>query len=162
MANRREQILNRLHEIALARKEPPFSEYVTVERNKGHRENHQRPACVLTDGGQSAELNGDRTSRRGGTVLGPSLQRMRPSLYILPKEQRPTNDKPENIGTVGNGLMLSLCKAIAMDATLKALIGANGSLQMESTETDLESGAAMSGEVKIALSIVYPFNPATD
>lgn len=152
--DRREEILSRLFEIIESRKEPPFSEYVTVERNAGQRRNDQRPACVLLDGSERAEVTARSSGRMG--MFRTQLMRMDPRIYILVKEDRPMN---ENVGQALNSLRLSLLRAIASDALLKNLITANGRLVLDAVDTDLNTGMSMSGEMELALSIIYPFNP---
>lgn len=155
--DKREDILQRLLAIMTLRKDA--GDYVTVARNQGVKDNAHRPAVVLTDGGESTQLTAERVLRPG--VFRTQLMRMEPKIFILPKEDRPQNDTIENIGTTVNTLRVAMCAAIATDTQLAALIGSNGWIVLNSTETDLESGAAMSGEMALGLSIVYPFNPTT-
>lgn len=161
MADVREAILVRLKDILDALTAAPLSGLQAATRNRGLRENAQRPCLVLVDGSETADVTGERVFRPG--VFRTQLMRMNPAIYILPKEERPTNvDASDvNVGTVSNGLRVQVCNAIATDAQLAALITSNGRVVFNGTETDLESGAAMSGEMKLDLSIVYPFNPTT-
>lgn len=152
--DRREEILTRLFEICEARKLAPFNDYVTVTRNEGQRRNDQRPACVLMDGNERADVTGRSSGRMG--VFRTQLMRMEPRLYIMVKEDRPNN---KDVGTELNFLRLRLLRAIASDMILKNLVTANGRIVLDAVETDLNNGMAMSGDAEIQISIVYPFNP---
>lgn len=162
MADRREQILARLLTIAETLKRPAVADgFVTCARNRGLLQTEQRPAFVLMDGGEQVRTGNISRSRND---FGVQITLMRPELYVLPAEVRPTGKGPEldgaQVGTTINGLRQRLTRAIAQDNTLLALLGSNGGIHLETLETDLVSGGAMSGEMKLNLVIAYVFDPS--
>lgn len=148
----RENILNRLLVIAEA-----VTGITTTARNRGLLSNDKRPAIVLLDGDESPRLSMDTRRLRGRTgQMGPQIVQMKPELYIIPKEPRPTGEEGgENIGTTINDIRVRYLKEIWADATLTALLGANGSMVYNGMSTDLKSGSALSGQMRLDFIINY-------
>jgi len=152
MPDRREEILARLLVIAKT-----ITGIKDAWRNRGLRKNDQRPCIVIMDADESSSV----TQPPKGRVVGfaPQIGRMRPEIYVLMDENRPTNIKEdENVGSILNGIKSEFTSAIASDATLLSLLGSNGGMVYEGCATDLKSGARASGEMKIDFSFTYPIN----
>lgn len=133
----------------------------TNSRNRGLRQNESRPAQVLLDGDEFPRLSVD-TSRIKGMqgLMAPQIIQLRPQVYYLPKEKRPTNEKDGvNIGTEANAWRIALLEKIWGDVELAALLGSNGSMVYNGCETDLKSGSAMSGEIRLDFVINYVLKP---
>lgn len=158
MADTRELILNRLLVIATGQ-----AGFVSAVRNRGLLSTEQRPALVLLDGRETPVLtHGGRSNRaRNGMLmpLTPSVMALQPEIYILLDERRPTN---VNAGTAVGTLRVAFIKAVAEDAELLALLGANGGIIYNGYDTDLKSGGALSGQMRLDFSFSYTFFPTTD
>ena len=127
----------------------------TVVRNRALLRNEKRPALVLLDGDEQSKL--DRNDRSGRAVgFAPSIMTMRPQIFILAEEQRPTNAE---LGPDLNLLRKNVIEALAADTTLKTHYTANGSINYNSTVTDMKSGGAVTGMMMLDFSINYPLIP---
>lgn len=151
MADKREQIILRLMAIAAT-----IDGIETVVRNRGLLKDEQRPAIVILDADESpASPSVTKIPSRGGIM--PSLINMRPEMYYLEKEARIQNVQ---IGEKLNAVRMLVCAAIANDADLKALLGPNGGIIYNGAITDLKSGSALTGEMKLDFTYRYVFDPA--
>lgn len=154
----REAILIRLAAIILT----PALGFTTAVRNRGLRSNEQRPAVIVLDGDEAPILtHGGRNNRsQGGRAMGltPSIMQMRPELYILLKEDRPVNT---DIGPDVNAMRIALVAAIAEDTALKTLVGSNGTILYNGCVTDLKSGSALTGQMRLDFAFNYTFKPTT-
>ena len=127
----------------------------TVARNRGLLDNDKLPAVILLDGDESADKIG-RVSRGG---MAPTINRMRPEIYILLKDARPPVKNDGAQGTALNNFRMLVCEAIANDAELNTLLGSNGSQQYLGCTTDLKSGGSLSGQMRIDIALSYAFDP---
>ena len=156
----RESILVQLRTILEAQMTPLG--FKSVARNRGLMANEKRPALALLDGDEVPRMivPQARVDNYGG--LRPKLLGMTPEIYILMDEQRPTNAKPDgtdNIGTLLNIKRDALVKAICNDEPLKALLGTNGGIVYNGCVTDLKSGLALSGQMRLDFELRYFFDP---
>jgi hypothetical protein len=163
MADTRELILQRLLAIALLQG-PGFKSAV---RNRGLRTNEKRPAIIVLDGDEAPVLtHGGRSNRAQNGITMPmtsQIMLMKPEIYILMDEQRPTNEKDEvQLGTDLNTKRVALLKGIAEDAELLSLLGSNGNMIYNGCVTDLKSGMALSGQMRIDMNLTYTFHPTTN
>jgi len=154
MADTRELILARISAITVA--EATGAGITSCVRNRGLRSNEQRPACVLLDGDETAKLVHDSRRKGRATMLTPQVMIMRPELYILLKEDRPSND---DIGPELNAKRLLIVKAIAEDVPLVTLLGSNGSIVYNGCVTDLKSGSPLTGQMRLDFAYTYTFFP---
>jgi hypothetical protein len=150
----REDILTQYLAIALAVKTADTT-IVSAARNVGPREVTKRPAIVLLDGDETPFLQPPPSSR-GGQVLAKTILIMTPELYILLEEVRPTLAQ---VGQRLNAYRDALIAAVAGDATLLELLGPNGKIQYRGCATDLKSGSAMAGEMRLDFAFTYVLNP---
>lgn len=141
MADRREAVLARL--LALAQEIPGVRMAV---RNTTSISDNARPAIII--------LDGDESRRTGASGRGPMIMDMTPEIYIL------RGGKPEEIGAGLSALRTAFLRAVLFDDTLADIIGANGEIAFDSTQTDLASGRTMAGNAGIGLRIAYPFIPS--
>lgn len=155
----REDILARLLAIGAG-----VSGIEQVARNRGLLTNEKRPAIVVLDGDETPRVSIDTSRIKGNFMLmAPQIVQLRPEIYILPKEKRPVNVDPassKNIGTEANELRIAYLTALWEDETLAMLLGSNGSIVYNGCETDLKSGSAMSGEIRLDLLINYLLMPS--
>ena len=125
----------------------------TVARNRGLMDNDMRPAAVLMDGDEIFRLTGDR---RGRQMMSPTLITARPQVFVVLK-----NRKPQNVETGEdlNAFRVALIELMATDGVLLELIGTNGNMSYEGCETDLKSGGAAEGSMRLDFAITYTLDP---
>lgn len=159
--SKREQILERLTDLM-------SEEYIsaqTVVRNRALIKEDDRPAIAILDGDERARLTGDGQGRgnRGRVAMGFQLMTMNPQVYFIPKELLPKNvtqaTPPVNIGTIVNEFADLIIRVVARDASLQALVGANGSIAYLAMETDLKSGSALQGQCRLDFALTYMIDP---
>ena len=146
--NRREEVLSRLLAILEG-----LDGFETVVRNRGLLDNDKFPGIVLLDGDETSTKLADG---RGRQRMSPVITAMHPQVFILLKTAQPTN---ENVGQNLNTRRGTIIGAISADAQLLALIGPNGDITYDGCETDLKSGGAMVGEMRLDLTIKCVMNP---
>lgn len=158
MADTRELILARVSAITVE-----VAGFVSAVRNRGLLKTEHRPATILLDGDEFPVLtHGGRQNRaRSGRMMAltPSIMQLRPELYVLLPETRPTNVE---IGPVLNQHRVNLCKAIGEDEQLRMLCGSNGDIIYNGCATDLKSGSALTGQMRLDFYYNYTFFPSTD
>lgn len=134
---------------------------VTNARNRGLLQNEQRPAQVLLDGDEQPRLSIDNARIKSIPMLmAPQLIVLRPEVYYLPTEKRPLNSSPQNIGSEANAWRNEFLTRLWADTALRDILGSNGSIVYNGCETDLKSGSAMSGEIRLDFIVIYPLVPA--
>ena len=151
MTDNREAILARL-EVVLA----AIAGIESFARNRGLRDNDSRPGIVLLDGDES-----ERPPRVGRNVAGrqsmlPVFMAMRPQVFVLMDTRKPQN---VGIGTDINAFRTAIIRAVAADATLRALVGTNGDIVYNGSETDLKSGSPLDGEMRLDFTFSYFVDP---
>lgn len=154
MPDKREDLMVRLKAIA-----ETVTGIETVQRNKGLLRDDKRPAIVILDGDESVSLLTPARSNSAG--MSKTLNTAKPEIYVLLKEYRPNNesDSAVNVGTMLGALRKEVVKKIATDSALLALLGPNGKMQYTGCVTDLKSGSALSGEMRLDFSFSYVFDP---
>lgn len=155
-ATTREDILEKLLEIY-----HDVPNVVSVVRNRGLMSNEKRPAIVLMDGDEQEGLRPPSNGRGGGQVVYKTTKIMRPQTFLLFRTLAPTNvdEVGEDIGTKLNEYRVEIVRRVLDDTALRALLGSNGSLNYTGAETDLRSGAAMAGQIRIDFTIAFVFDP---
>jgi hypothetical protein len=141
MAHRREAVLARLLEIAQS-----IPGVRLALRNTRSISDSARPAIII--------LDGDESRRTGSSGRGPALMDMTPEIYVL------RGGKPEDVGADLNALRTAFLKAALFDEALAGIIGANGEVVFEGTQTDLASGRTIAGNMGLSIRIAYPFIPS--
>jgi hypothetical protein len=92
-------------------------------------------------------------------ALTPQVMAMAPQIYLLMEELEQTD---ETLGTKLNAKRVDMIKAIAEDDMLLQLMGSNGGMVYNGAVTDLKSGMAMSGQMRLDFVIRYTFFPTTN
>jgi hypothetical protein len=157
MTDTREAVLERI--AAIATQQAGFKSAV---RNRGLRDNEKRPAIVILDGDETPVLtHGGRQNRaQSGRAyfFAPSVVAMKPEIYVLMDEQAQTLQR-NDIGPALNAKRVQLVEVISQDDQLKALLGSNGVMIYQGCSTDLKSGGALSGQMRIDIQFNYVFFP---
>lgn len=156
MSDTREAILARILVLAQAVKTDDTT-IKTAIRNRGPLETDKRPAIVLLDGDEQDALPG-RPPGRGGLPIPPAIMTMTPELFVLLDEVRP---RPETSGTRLNAYRDALMEAIAGDTELLTLLGSNGRVRYKGCATDLKSGSALAGEMRLDFAYTYVVKPTS-
>jgi hypothetical protein len=150
--DKRELILARLFTIM-----GTMTGVTTSVRNRGLLENERRPAQVLLDGDEVPLLTSSTSRLKGMTgLMWPQLMDMRPQVFYLPKEKRPIN---AGIGEQANAWRIQFLEKLWGSVELAVLLGSNGTIVYNGCETDLKSGSAMSGEIRLDFVVTYYFQP---
>jgi hypothetical protein len=150
--DKREDIIARLFIIAQS-----VTGVTTTVRNRALMQNEQRPAQVLLDGDEVPVLT-SQTQRLKAmqSLMWPQLMELRPQLFYLPQEKRVKNI---GIGQEANAWRIQFLEKLWGSVELAELIGSNGSIVYNGCETDLKSGSAMSGEIRLDFIVTYFLQP---
>lgn len=132
--------------------------FATKKRNVGLQDNDKRDCVVLLDGDET-DVSPSNTQGRAG-LMRPQKIRMQPELYVVVKETRPNNDQPTNVGSQLNAYHDALIKAISNDTQLATLLGSNGKAIYLGCATDLKSGSALSGTIRLDFAFEYWIIPS--
>ena len=154
MPDKREDILARYLAIAVNVKLADTT-IKTAIRNRGWKSNEQRPAIILLDADEES-TGSQGTNGRGGMMMRPAIVTMRPELYVLLDERRLEND---TVGQDLNNYRVELSRAIATDQQMVALLGSNGKVVYNGCVTDLKSGSALTGQMRLDFAFTYLFVP---
>lgn len=152
MLDRRQQILDRLAAVLLPLVESPKH----FTRNRDQLPDKLRPAITLLDADEVADTRPFDKAKRG-LAQAPNLMRLSPEIIITLRDSKPPNP---NVGQELNQFRVSILAAVLFDDALNSLVGTNGEIQYRGCETDLGRGRTMQGEMAIALTFVYFFNPS--
>lgn len=152
MADTRELLLTRLWTIMGAT--PDIKTFV---RNRQLLETEKRPGMVLLDGDETPRLSLDLRRLQGrAQLMAPQIVQLRPEIYILLAEGRPRN---EQVGQELDAFRIAFLKAVWEDVTLATIVGSNGSMAYNGCVTDLKSGSALTGQMRIDFIINYTLKP---
>lgn len=149
----REPILVRLLAILVA-----VTGFETKKRNVGLNDNDKRDCVILLDGDEADVTPGVTQGR--ASLMRPQKIRMTPEMYIVVKETRPNNDQGTNVGTTLNAYRDAVIKAIATDTQLATLLGSNGKAIYLAAASDLKSGGALSGSMRLDFAFEYWITPS--
>jgi hypothetical protein len=128
--------------------------FETRKRNVGLMDNDKRDAVVLLDGDETDVSSSQSPGR--ASLMRNQIMRMNPELYVVIKETRPGNDTPANVGTQLNAYRDAILKAVYEDTQLATLLGSNGKAVYNGCATDLKSGSALSGSIRLDFAFTYP------
>ena len=151
MLDNREAILARLAVLLAA-----IAGIESFARNRGLVANDSRPGIVLLDGDES-----ERPPRVGRNLTGrqsmlPVFMAMKPQIFVLMDARQPQN---VDVGTDINAFRTAIIRAIAADTTLRSLVGTNGDIVYNGSETDLKSGSPLDGEMRLDFTFSYFVDP---
>lgn len=151
MIDRREMILVKLEALLGDITEAPAE---NVFRNRAVLPEDKRPAMVLLDGVEDVQLSGGPKSMRGPA---PSLAVLRPQIFAVLK-RREIPEAP----LIGPELSLyrrAIIAAVIYDEDLRELVTTNGMIEYQGSETDMQSGSSMEGQLQINFAFRYPLIP---
>lgn len=132
---------------------------VNAVRNRQLLSTEERPAMVLLDGVELPRLSVDTRRIQGRmATMAPQIVQLRPELYILLKEGRPNQ---ADIGPELDGYRIAFLKKMWADVTLATILGSNGSIVYNGCDTDLKSGSALSGQMRLDFIVNYVLRPTT-
>lgn len=143
LKNRRELILRRLVEIALA-----LPGVEDVRRNSGTVDAARRPAILINDGDEFS-TDDDRAARLQKS--GIFLTTMTPDITIFSTGSTVEMERPLS------DISVAFVDAIWRDATINSLTGTNGSFRYNGCSTSDSFGQRLEGEMKVNLEFTYPF-----
>lgn len=146
MADRREQVLLRLMELAAS-----TPGIISTHRNSLSLDETELPAFVLLDGDEEADVLPPRDGR-APPGYAPSLITLLPEMYLM---DGPLADE-ENVGSSINELRAAFLKLVLEDATLRSITGPNGSIRYRGCNTGLSVARSMQGECSVLLTFTYP------
>jgi hypothetical protein len=130
-----------------------FPAIETVVRNRALLDNERCPGIALLDGDEATKATG---AGRGRVRMTPVITILKPQVFVLLKLKKPQN---EQVGQHINAYRGAVIKAVASDAQLIALIGANGDITYDGCETDLKTGMEMTGQIQLNFSISCVLDP---
>ncbi len=142
MMDRREQILQRLLEVAAG--------VITAIRDQDEISERRRPAVAIFDADEIVDEASERQDHPG---RAPNLVVMTPEVLIL------LGVSPESIGTALNALRAKLVQAVLTDAQLIALAGTNGRVRYAGCSTHLGHGRSMEGFMGVQFAFAYVLRP---
>jgi hypothetical protein len=148
MPSKRELILARVEELLGTIDGPK-----TVLRNRGLADNDMRPALILLDGDEFSRTTGDK---RGRVAMSPQIMELRPQVFIVMDVRWPQN---ADLGPDINALKWAIEQALANDQNLIDLVGTNGNILLLRAETDLKSGSAVRGQLRLDFTLTYVLDP---
>ncbi|KLK91421.1 hypothetical protein AA309_20210 [Microvirga vignae] len=156
MADKREQILVRLVEIAEA-----IPGIKTVERNPGQLDETVLPAIVILDADETAD-DADPGGPRGRPPFAPRRVGMTPEIYLmaLAPTPEPGESSSAKLGPLINGMRAQFVKAVLTDASLREIVGTNGDIRYEGCATALARGRSMEAEMGVSFTFSYMLKPS--
>lgn len=145
MADRRELILVRLHELVSA-----VSGVVTAVRNRIEFDDTQLPAIAVLEGDE--EVEPVASGPRGGPSLRPYVVTMTPQIYIRDASRT-------GIGTSLNTLRIAVIETVLSDPALNELTFHGRSVRPAGMQSNLHAGRQMLGAHALVFSIAYLLDP---
>jgi hypothetical protein len=126
----------------------------SVFRNRGEIPQEKLPAVVLLDGREKIKVS---TSTHGG-LRTPTIFTLSPQIFIVLKPRDDINN--DGIGEELSAYRVKIIKLMRDDDTLAALLGANGEALYLSSETDMQTGSTMQGQMQMDFAFSYVLNPS--
>lgn len=130
-----------------------------VFRDRGEFPDDKRPVVVLLDGAEIKLLGPEALgrSRPGENRVAPSIMSLRPQIFFIDKVKAKRDS--EEYGPELSAWRVRLLKALMQDPQLIALVGPNGDIEYLGSDTDMQTGRSMEGELQINFAFRYVFNP---
>lgn len=157
MPDRRKLILDRLEDLLGSIDGLPAS---VVIRNRPAMDTEDRPCMVLLDGGETVHQNFEGRAGRVYARNSSSVMMLEPEIYAL-LEAREASRAGE-FADLFTQYRNAIIYAILNDADLANLTGANGDIAYRGHQTDMRSGSAMQGEMRLDFRFYYVLDPAED
>jgi hypothetical protein len=152
--DKRETILERVLAILTAIPQQMSYDQNSVFRNRGELPEDKRPSLILLDG---VEHNVTPPTGTGKGFMRPSVMRLLPQIFVLLKPRDHVTN--EGVGEELSAFRSSVIKAIGLDRELIQLCGSNGQVALLSSETDMQTGSTLQGELRLDFAIDYVLDP---
>jgi hypothetical protein len=153
--DKREAILQRMLAILTTITGPAVVDgTVSIFRNRGEVPVEKLPALVLLDGKETIRLS---TSGKGG-ILAPTVFTLEPQVFVVLKPREDVNN--DGIGEELSDYRIKLLKAFTSDDSLLAMLGSNGEINYLGSETDMQTGSTMLGQMQMLFTLTYVLNPS--
>lgn len=110
---------------------------------------------ILLDGSER-KISEARNGR--GVQFLPAIMELVPEIFLIIKPK--VLNKASEYGPEISGWRMKVLKAIVLDAALLALLGANGSIDYRGTDTDMQTGRSMEGQMQFNFAFRYVLNPS--
>ncbi len=146
MSDKREEILVRLKEILDVLAGDPAH----AARNRGEFDDNELPMHALLDGDEAKGV-GNTTDRRA-----PPLMIINPQIFWVPRP--PDNRKNIGLGETTSARLAEIKYAVSQDSRLAELVGANGYVDYLGVESDLKTGAELTGQLRTEWAIGFVQN----
>lgn len=140
--DRREAILARLLVVAEG-----ITGVVKAARNRVDLSERQRPAIIILDADEQAEVSAQPSGR---TNRQPQIVSMTPEVIILLQADS------ADVGTQLNLFRARWIKAVLEDEILLSHTGPNGGIRYAAAASSLAAGRTMEGEMGVSISFLYP------
>lgn len=150
----RELILARL-QVILASVPGLSTAQVYRDRGEFDEEKTTLPIMILLDGSER-KISEARNGR--GVQFLPAIMELVPEIFLIIKPK--VLNKASEYGPEISGWRMKVLKAIVLDAALLALLGANGSIDYRGTDTDMQTGRSMEGQMQFNFAFRYVLNPS--
>jgi hypothetical protein len=115
----------------------------------------QLPCVILLDGKEVPKL---RTTGHNVNGRAPATtMTLLPQVFIIlmPRE----NGTNEGVGEELSAFRIKILDKLFNDQSLIALMGDNGELEYQGYDTDLQTGSAIEGQMRLDVALSYTFNP---
>jgi hypothetical protein len=131
-----------------------------VYRDRGDFPTDKLPLAIVLDGIERKILGSEALGRTtpGSRRVSPSIMGLNPQIFFVlrPVPQR----EADTLGPLLSDWRAKLLKAILADQQLLSLVGPNGDIEYLGSETDMQTGRSMEGQLQINVQFRYVFNPA--
>lgn len=143
MKDVREDILNRLVAVCEG-----IAGIIKVQRNRLDVYASDRPAIVVMDGSEELELGRPNSTRRFAQV---QFMRLSPEIRLLLRA-----DSGEDAGTLISLYRARIILAVAGDANLRLIVGADGTIQYDGCSVPDPNPETKEPRLDLSVSFVYP------
>lgn len=151
MIDRRELILARLETLLASIDDAPAE---NVFRNRAVLPEDKRPAMVLLDGVEDVSLSGGPKSSRGPAAYFCTL---RPQIFaVLQRREIP---EAGQIGPELSQYRVAIMAAVMHDDDLLEIVETNGMIEYSGSETDMQTGSTMEGQLQMNFAFRYRLDP---
>jgi hypothetical protein len=133
-------------------------------RNRGEFDEKKviPPIGVYLDGTERKVFDAATTKRdgaRGGVpAITPMMMELTPQIFLIMQPKK--LDQAVEYGPEISGWRMKVLAAIMKDASLLAILGANGGIDYRGMETDMQAGRTMEGQLQFNFAFRYVLNPS--
>jgi len=159
--DRRELILVRVEEVLNELKalnvtpivgSAPFVQ--SVYRNRAPLREDARPALYLFDGIEDVGSPAGGYTTQRSTFSRPAFMVLRPQVWAVLQQRIP--DLASEYGPLLSQYRIQLIKMLLEDSELVSLVTSNGQIAYQGSDTDMQSGSSMEGQLQMKFAFTYP------